>query len=483
MAKFEYKSLNKYLESRGQSLREIANHILHAAQDNSVDGDAFDIAAEDIPYEYDFLEDRWLIAEMLAERPEIANASPHNYGFELWLRGPVQEMTANDIRIRDELLIEDDHVNAYLEVWFDIGKRFGLPALSEDDSVNLYADYYSMNDRLDVCCIIKYADGTDSEPIPLKNMTGSEKEMILEHMREAGLEDCLAELGAKPTQAEMEAIYEKHYDFLKNLPGGECADFSGMLLSGLEMRDMDFSYANFSGASLNGCDMEHGRFEGCIFTGAHFYGVQAGNAILELSDFTGAHFEGSNFRHANLENSNCTNAVFEDVNLQHTNLDLCNFEGAQFINTDLRAASTTLAKGLADHCRNSEAQDALEVTHARHILWRLGQPDGQQANFSSQNLTKLDFSGKEFDGALFGDAEISRCDMRSGDFFSCDFNGATIEGCDFTGASCQDVDFTGARLHGCDFSQTELCGADFSQAEIHNCTGLDDVSQGPTMTM
>jgi len=138
---------------------------------------------------------------------------------------------------------------------------------------------------------------------------------------------------------------------------------------------------------------------------------------------------------------------------------------------------------LAVHRPLNEAQTALEVTHARHTLWRHGQLDGQQANFSSQALTKLDFSGKEFDGALFGNAEISRCDMRSGDFFACDFNGAAIEGCDFTGASCQDADFTGAQLHGCDFSQTELCGADFSQAEIYDCTGLDDVSQGPTMRM
>ena len=482
MASFEYQSLQKHLESRGRFLGGIVNHILRTAQDNTEDG-TFDISIDDIPFEFDFLEDRELIADMLAERPEIANASPHNYGFELWLREPVQEMTADDIRIRDELLIEDDHVNAYLEVWFDIGKRFGLPTLGEDDSVNLYADYYSMNERLDVCCIIKYADGTDSETIPLKNMTGSEKEMILEHMREAGLEDCLAELGAKPTQAELETIYEKHYDFLKNLPGGECADFSGMLLSGLEMRNMDFSGANFSGAALDGCDMEHGIFEGCDFSGAHFYGVQAGNASMELSDFTGTHFEGSNFRHANFENSNCSNAVFEHVNLHKANLDLCDFAGAEFIGTSLATASTVLSKDLAVHRPLNEAQTALEVTHARHTLWRHGQLDGQQANFSSQALTKLDFSGKEFDGALFGNAEISRCDMRSGDFFACDFNGAAIEGCDFTGASCQDADFTGAQLHGCDFSQTELCGADFSQAEIYDCTGLDDVSQGPTMRM
>ena len=77
------------------------------------------------------------------------------------------------------------------------------------------------------------------------------------------------------SQGALNAIYERHYNYLKNLPDGECADFSGRVLSGLEMRRMDFSCANFSGAALNGCDMEQGRFEGCDFTGTHFYGVQA----------------------------------------------------------------------------------------------------------------------------------------------------------------------------------------------------------------
>jgi len=482
MPSFEYQSLKKHLESRGRFLGAVANHILRTAQDNAVDGE-LDITAEDIPYEYDFLQDRELLAEMLAERPEIAFVEAHNNGFSLRLREPVQEMTAGDIRIHDALLIEDDHVNACLGIQFDAGRRFGLPALGGDDSVNLYADYYPMNERLEVCCIIKYADGTDSEPVALRDMTGSEKEMLLEHMREAGLEDCLAEMGLRPAQVNLEAIYAMHYNFLNNLPGGQCADFSGMLLSGLVMRHMDFSYANFSGAAVNGCDMEHGRFEGCIFTGTHFYGVQAGNASLELSDLTGAHLEGSNFRCANFENSDCSGTVFEHVNLDQANMDLCAFHRAKFIYTSLDSASTILSRGLTINRPDSKAQVFLEIMHARHTLWRCGDRGGEQADFRDNSLEKLDFSGKNFDQALFQNAELSRCELAGCSLDSAVFDGAAIEACGFAGAFLQDASFAGAQIHGCDFTEAELDGADFYQARITNCEGLEDISSGQGMKM
>jgi len=51
------------------------------------------------------------------------------------------------------------------------------------------------------------------------------------------------------SQAELEAMHDSHRAFLHQEPGGECADFSGMTLSGLEMHHLDFSGANFSGDS------------------------------------------------------------------------------------------------------------------------------------------------------------------------------------------------------------------------------------------
>ena len=289
---------------------------------------------------------------------------------------------------------------------------------------------------------------------------------------------------SKPlTQAELDAIYESHRRWLEQDPDGQCADFSGMELSGLELRHMDLSYANFSGASLNGCDMEQAHFEGCNFAGAHFYGVQAGSASLELSDFTGAHLEGSNFFHANFENSNFTGATFEHVNLHHANLDLCVFHGAEFRSTSLDRASAIMAKGLAIKRPISEAQAELEVIHAKHTLWQYRDRAGEQADFTGIGMTKMDFSGKDFAGALFKSAELERCDMSSGNFIGCDFSGATLNGCDFSGADCRDADFSGAELHSCNFTDAELDGVDFSQAFVHHCNSLEEEWSGPAMKM
>jgi len=376
MPRFEYQSLNKHLESRGRFLGAIVNHILRTAQDN-VGGDEFDIAAEDIPYDYDFLEDRDLLADMLAERPEIAFVEAHNNGFCLRLQGPKQVID----------------------------------------------------------------------------------------------------------QAEFDAIYERHRNFLNQMPDGKCADFSGMVLSGLEMRHVDLSGANFSRAELNGCDMEHGRFERCDFSGAHFYGVQAGDASYDQSKFIGTRFEGCNFIYARFDSGNFTDAIFEDVNLHRTTLDSSIFYGALFENANLRDASMTLAKGLPVSQPLSKEQIALEVIHAKHALWQFDDPAGEQADFAGQTLTKLDFSGKDFDGALFMQTELSGCDLSNCSLIHADFSDAIIEGCDFREANCHCAIFAGVQLHACDLTDMEFDGMELTDAEFTYCEGWEDSSFSPTMTM
>jgi len=345
MPNFEYESLNEHLNDMGIFYRLVADQILRIAQENALDGEIFEIDPDDLPDGFDFLRDRELIVCMLAEQPEVADVEAHNNGFNIRLQEHMQEITENRICIRDELLIESNHINAYLETWFDISRRLGLPALGEDDSGNMYADYYPRDDRLEVHCIIKYADGTSSEAIEL-DITDSERDVILQCMRGAGLDDCIAEIGIKPTQADLEAMAELHYNFLNILPGGKCADFSGMLLHGLEMRSMNLCGANFSGAVLRECDMGHGSFDNCDFSGTIFHAVQAGDASFEQSNFAGAQFESCNFYYAYFECADFTNAAFDDTNLHRATMDGCNFHGAQFENTDPSEATTFLAKGI-----------------------------------------------------------------------------------------------------------------------------------------
>ena len=105
------------------------------------------------------------------------------------------EITAQDVSIHDELLVEGDHINAYLDVWFDAAARFGLTRLlGGDDYINLYADYYPKSQRLNVYCVVKYADGSDSKPIPLSDMSRNERAVVMGVMRDAGLDKYAAEM-------------------------------------------------------------------------------------------------------------------------------------------------------------------------------------------------------------------------------------------------------------------------------------------------
>ena len=108
----------------------------------------------------------------------------------------------NGIRIMDELIVEDDHINAYVETWFDVNERFGL-SLDGDDSLDLYADYYPADGRLDVNYIIKYADD-NRVSAKVTEITDAERDAIMKCMRENGLDECISEMEQQDNSEEME---------------------------------------------------------------------------------------------------------------------------------------------------------------------------------------------------------------------------------------------------------------------------------------
>jgi hypothetical protein len=148
-------------------------------------------------------------------------------------------------------------------------------------------------------------------------------------------------------------------------------------------------------------------------------------------------------------------------------------------------------------------QEELEIAGAKHLLWCYGQPGGEKADFSGRTLHGLDLFHMRFSRAIFADAVITDSCMDEGNFFNCDFsgaelrnnsvynaefvgarfNGATIADCGFKDGFCMSACFSGAQFTGCDFTNVALDDTDFTQADIRDCEGLDDISQGPAMTM
>jgi len=106
---------------------------------------------------------------------------------------PQHRLNKDNIRINDELIIIDDHVNAAIETWFDVDERLGTATYGTADYINLYADYYPEHDRLDAYYTIHYRDGSDGRNTPVALLDG-EAECVKKLMEKAGLSDCIKEL-------------------------------------------------------------------------------------------------------------------------------------------------------------------------------------------------------------------------------------------------------------------------------------------------
>ena len=379
----QYECLKKHLDSVGQTYEQIVDLIVQQAQ-YCPPGEDVDIEATRILYDYDFLQDRDLITEMLAERPEVAFVEHHNNGFTVRLRE--QNMTADEQVFAEQIQRIDGADMGRLAAWLEHARSL---ADVDAESINASAaacyrkvlsDFGSAFQEMEqkypgtAAAIFNHREGyLPNELLPAADWIhndGTAEEAYT--MAQAGAFELNTYVPRGPKaliQAKLEAMAEQHNINLNNQLEGQCADFSSMVLLGLDMHGMNFCGASFAGAVLRDCDLTCGSFDDCDFSGAVFHAAQAGSASFEQSVFTGARLEGCNFWNADFECGDFTRAVFEDTNLDHATLDGCDFHGARFEGTDLSAAPSALATGLPD----SKAQALVEVAQA-------GTPSGAMAS-------------------------------------------------------------------------------------------------------
>jgi len=105
---------------------------------------------------------------------------------------------SDNIRIGQELLIEDDHINAVIETWFDVDARFDTETRDTDDWINLYADYYPEDGRLEAYYTLHRQEGND-ESFPVE-LTEEETKAVMEAMQGAGLDDAVQEMNGELNQ-------------------------------------------------------------------------------------------------------------------------------------------------------------------------------------------------------------------------------------------------------------------------------------------
>jgi hypothetical protein len=105
-----------------------------------------------------------------------------------------EAMTKDNIAIDSELIIEGDHINGYLAIWFDADKRFGLNTEGTDEYVTLRADYYPEDGRLDVSYVHRGPDAEEIATMPVNDLTAGEKDLILQLMKGEWLDELVAEM-------------------------------------------------------------------------------------------------------------------------------------------------------------------------------------------------------------------------------------------------------------------------------------------------
>ena len=99
------------------------------------------------------------------------------------------EFEKHNLAVDREMEVDEDigqEITAYLEVWFDVDKKFGLNINDEDGTwLNMYAKYNPFEDKLRIECEISRETGSDYfDYEPTVNEAKLIKEMIAEKIME-----------------------------------------------------------------------------------------------------------------------------------------------------------------------------------------------------------------------------------------------------------------------------------------------------------
>lgn len=124
------------------------------------------------------------------------------------------------------------------------------------------------------------------------------------------------------SQEDVDIMSAKHtlwtYD-----AGGERADFSNCLLSGLDLQHRPLNGANFSGALLERTNLSSAGVCFCSFENAKFVDCQMVGISAEEADFRNTSFSGCCARMGHMAHSNFTGAQFENTDLWMADLRNC----------------------------------------------------------------------------------------------------------------------------------------------------------------
>ncbi|MDR0898233.1 MAG: pentapeptide repeat-containing protein [Oscillospiraceae bacterium] len=163
-------------------------------------------------------------------------------------------------------------------------------------------------------------------------------------------------------------------------------DLSSIVLVGMNLHGMDFSWANLRGAHLEranlrgvhleGANLGFAQLEGARLNWAHLEGVDLEGANLERADLEGvrlrkAHLEWAYLEGADLEGAHLEGTYLEGARLYKANLEAALFTGARLEGVHFHIAKVDRYTSFSDATIN-EHTDFTNVKNLRHAI---GLPD------------------------------------------------------------------------------------------------------------
>lgn len=141
------------------------------------------------------------------------------------------------------------------------------------------------------------------------------------------------------TQDELWKINAKHDTWLHDNTKGERACFDRAFLYGLNLSDMNLSYATFIDSNIAKCNMQDSIMIETNFSNSRLSDINARDANFDSANFTRANIVDTNLSGANFSNAIFNKVLFGNVNFAYANLTNANFFGAFFENVNISYTS------------------------------------------------------------------------------------------------------------------------------------------------
>ena len=320
----------------------------------------------------------------------------------------------------------------------------------------------------------------------------------------------LKNLGAVEVPSELKQAFRKLNGHLKG------ADFSGIKVSGLDLRMIDLTNANFEdavmtdwtfhglgntpasildGANFSGATMQNINMKGVSARGADFskvtlVGVQRGRTVVDLSntnlegaDFSDILFSGDpNAKSINFNDANLQEVTFEDSHLPRMSCFRARMRGTDFKGATLQGMVIQKAD-----IRDAIFKDADLTDMELGQQWKLG---GQfkpfehdmclteGANFEGANLNGVDLNFRNLRFCNFKGASFVNADLEGGNFVGSSFEDADLSNANLKRANFSNVDFSGAKFRNNDWEHAHTAGAQLKGVVSSNPTYLPNLPEG-----